>query len=111
MEKTIMQRTFAVESLGESRYRLAVTYSDFVGLLGVLSSLLSSKGINIIRGTIDSIGKTGWIVLEVSATIHPDFDRLEKDLFTLLEKAYAGHLEEVYSEFSTRPAKAGRKYN
>jgi hypothetical protein len=100
-----MEKTFAVESLGEGRYRLGVTYPDFVGLLSVAAGILASRGVNIIRGDIDTIGAYAWIVFEVSSTIHLDWDRLERELFDRLEKAYAGRLEEVQSELFARVAK------
>lgn len=105
MERALMEKTFAVESLGEGRYRLGITYPDFVGLLSVWASLLASRGINIVRGSIDTIGSYGWLVFEVSTTTHPDWDRFEKDLFDLAEKAYTGRLEEVYTEFFGRTSR------
>ena len=105
MDKTLTEKTFAVESLGEGRYRLGLTYPDFVGLIAIVSRLLASRGINIVRGSIDTIGPYGWIVLELSCTAHPDWDRLEKELFGLAEKAYTGHFEKAFAELALKAAK------
>lgn len=94
---------FSVTPLsGANQFQIKIVVPDFLGLLSLITGLFASSGINIANGEIRTTDKKAVDVFEVTCEKSVDWPAFEKKFNDLMQKVFAGGLEEVRFEVNRR---------
>ncbi len=99
---------FSVKPAGAAgTFQISLGARDFLGSFSIVTGLLSSYGLNIIRGSVNVTGDTPKekrvsISLRVEVKKAPDWQALEKELNDFLEKGAQDELQEIKKELHRR---------
>ncbi|MDA9101284.1 hypothetical protein N9K06_01265 [Omnitrophica bacterium] len=97
-----MSECLSVKSLDEKRFELTVTLPDTLGLLSVITGLLASYSISILRGKIRTVAGDASDTFEVVCRQPVDWDRLAADLQNFSDQIRLGKRQEMQSQLNDR---------
>ena len=98
----------SVTKISNERFKLEVGSNDFIGLFSIVAGLVSSYGLNIIRGVVETEAQKPLrerkvlISLEVEAKQTPDWQALKEDLNQFFGKSSRGLTTEVQKDLNAR---------
>jgi [glutamine synthetase] adenylyltransferase / [glutamine synthetase]-adenylyl-L-tyrosine phosphorylase len=102
MKKNAHEKILSVTKLSKNRFFVEVRLPDIVGLLSIITGLLSCNKMNILKGQITTLGGTAIDMFEVNADEAPDWNQFQSELERYAQNLNSGHAKEVRAELNRK---------